>query len=327
MPDLSTTYMGLSLRNPVIVGSSNLTSRLDEIVAAGEAGAGAVVLKSLFEEQINADTSKSVGEDSYLAHAEAFDFFKGMGRDYYMDEYLKLVREAKQKISIPVIASVNAITDGAWIDYAKSFQDVGADALELNCFIMPANVKKEGAEIEQRYFDIVRKVKSLVSIPVSMKIGPYFSSLANMVERLGAEGLDALVLFNRFYRPDVDIDRLAITTGQVFSSSQEISLSLQWIALLAGEVDIDLAASTGVHDSAGVVKQLLVGANAVQLCSTLYRNGMQHVRKVITGLEEWMQKHNFEKIGDFCGRLSREKSERPEVLERSQFIKAQVGIS
>ncbi len=327
MPDLSTTYMGLSLRNPIIVGSSNLTSKADEVAACDEAGAGAVVLKSLFEEQILADSQGTAPEADYLAHAEAFDFFKEMGKNYYLDAYLKLVKEAKERISIPVIASVNAITSGAWIEYARSFEDVGADALELNCFVMPGDVKKEGTEIEAHYFDVVRKIKEKVNIPVSMKIGPYFSSPANMIKRLGEQGLDAVVLFNRFYRPDVDIESFRITAGQVFSSAHEISQSLQWIALLSGEVGLDLAASTGVHDAVGAVKQLLVGAKAVQLCSTLYRNGVEYVQKVVAGITEWMDRHGYKALADFNGKLSQEQSEHPEVFERTQFIKALVGIS
>lgn len=328
MPDLTTTYMGLSLRNPIIVSSSKLTSTLEEVQTCEEAGAGAVVLKSLFEEQILSDVGKtSVEDDSMLAHAESMDFFKGMGKNYYLDAYLKLVREAKEKLSIPVIASVNCVTAGTWLEYAKSFEDVGADALELNFFIMPANLEQEGSEVESLYLETCRKIKSKVTIPVSMKIGPYFSGLARMVKKLGEEGMDGLVLFNRFYRPDVDIDRFAIISAPVFSSPQEISQSLQWIALLAGGVECDLAASTGVHDAAGAIKQLLVGASAVQLCSALYRNGVEYTQKVVTGIEEWMQRHKFKRIEDFQGKLSRENIDNPAAFERSQYIRALVGIS
>ena len=204
---------------------------------------------------------------------------------------------------------------------------MGADALELNCFIMPGDVKKEGSEMEQRYVDIVRKIKAKVGLPVSMKIGPYFSSPANMIKRLGEEGLDAVVLFNRFYRPDVDIESFKITAGQVFSNAQEISQSLQWIAMLSGEIGIDMGASTGIHDAVGAIKQLLVGAKSVQMCSTLYRNGIGFVKKVVSGIEEWMNRHEYNTLADFNGKLCQEESEHPEVYERTQFIKALVGIS
>jgi dihydroorotate dehydrogenase (fumarate) len=320
--------MGLSLRNPVIVSSSKLTSTLEEVQTCEKSGAGAVVLKSLFEEQILADVGQSsVDDDSMLAHSESMDFFQGMGKNYYLDAYLKLVREAKEKLSIPVIASVNCLTAGTWLEYAKGFEDVGADALELNFFIMPADVEQEGSAIEELYLETCRKIKARVSIPVSMKIGSYFSGLASMVKKLSEEGMDGLVLFNRFYRPDVDIDRFEIISAPVFSSPQEISQSLQWIALLAGEVECDLSASTGVHDAAGVIKQLLVGASTVQLCSALYHNGVEYTQKVVTGIEEWMKRHKFERIEDFKGRLSRENIDNPAAFERSQYIRALVGIS
>jgi dihydroorotate dehydrogenase (fumarate) len=328
MADLTTTYMGLSLRNPIIVSSSKLTSTLEDVQTCERAGAGAVVLKSLFEEQILADLGDTaVEDDSMLAHAESMDFFTGMGKNYYMNAYLKLVREAKERVSIPVIASVNCVTAGTWLEYSKSFEDVGADALELNFFVMPADVEQEGSEVEELYLETCRKIKRKVSIPVSMKIGSYFYGLASMVRKLSEEGMDGLVLFNRFYRPDVDIDRFEIISAPVFSSPQEISQSLQWIALLSGEVKCDLAASTGVHDAAGAIKQLLVGARAIQLCSTLYRNGIGYVQKVVKGIEEWMQRHEFERIDDFLGKLSRENIKNPKAYERSQYIRALVGIS
>lgn len=328
MADLSTTYMGLPLKNPIIVSSSKLTSTLESVQACEKAGAGAVVLKSLFEEQISADIRESVGQDdSWTAHTESLDYFSGMGKNYYMDAYLKLVKESKKNLSIPVIASLNCVSAGTWLDYAKSFEDAGADALELNYFIMPADVKQEGSKVEELYVEISRKIKSRVGLPVSMKIGPYFSGLANMVSKLAQEGISALVLFNRFYRPDVDIERFELKAAPIISRPQEISQSLQWIAILSGDVEIDLAASTGVHDAEGVIKQLLVGAKAVQLCSTLLKNRVEYVQVILKDLQEWMGKHKFERIEDFRGRLSQEKSDHPEAFERSQYVKALVGIS
>ena len=327
MPDLSTNYMGLDLKNPLIVASSNLTSKLEDVVACGKAGAGAVVLKSLFEEQIRADSTDIIDNSETMGHSEAMAFFSGMGKNFYLNDYLKLIREAKEQLDIPVIASLNCVTDGAWMDYAGDLQQAGADALELNVFIIPAHVKTKSSEIEEVYFRITRKIKKQVKIPVSMKIGSYFSGLGNTVKSLGEEGIDGFVLFNRFYRPDVDIDAMKVKPAHIFSQPQEISQSLQWIAILSGDVDCDFAASTGVHDAEGVIKQLLVGAKAIQLCTTLYKNGVDYLKTLLSGVEGWMSKHGFNSIDDFRGRLCQEAIEHPEVYERSQYVKALVGIS
>ena len=327
MIDLSTTYMGLILRNPIIVSSSNLTSKVEDIVACEKAGAGAVVLKSLFEEQILADTQDMIGDFDTSVHPEAFDFFSGMGKNYYMDSYLKLVRESKERVKIPLIASINCVSAGTWLKYAKDFEKVGADALELNLFILPSDVNKQGSDLEEAYLEICREVKKRINIPLSLKIGPYFSSFAQMVQMFSDEGINALVLFNRFYRPDVDVDNLTLKAGQMFSNPYEMSPSLRWIALLSGEVPIDFAASTGIHDAQGVIKQLLVGARAIQLCSALYKNGVEFIQEILTGVENWMQDHDFKRIEDFRGRLNQESIEHPEIYERSQYIKALVGIA
>jgi dihydroorotate dehydrogenase (fumarate) len=297
MADLSSSYLGLTLRNPVVVSSSNLTSSVDKVVACEQAGAGAVVLKSLFEEQIVADTQQMMEQTEYLAHSEARDFFSGMGKNYYMDEYLKLVRHAKEQVSIPVIASLNCVSDGTWLDYAKSLQEAGADALELNVFIIPANIMQSGREIEEIYLRIGRKIKKRIGLPVAMKIGSQ------------------------------DIEKLAIVPAEIFSSRTEISLSLQWIALLSGEIGCDFAATTGVHEAADVIKQLLVGAAVAQTCTALYKQGVEHIGAILEGMREWMKRNGFEGIGEFQGRLSQERSEHPEAYERSQYVKALVGIA
>jgi dihydroorotate dehydrogenase (fumarate) len=327
MADLKTTFMGLEMANPVVVASSNLTSSLKKLKNCEKAGAGAVVLKSLFEEQILSDTQKVMTDSGYQAHAEGMDYLFGMGTDYHINEYLKLIKQAKAELSMPVIASINCISGGAWIEYAESIEKAGADALELNVFLIPASVSQSGEEIERIYFDIVRKIKRRIKIPIAMKIGPHFSGLAHTIKALSEEGIDGLVLFNRFYRPDVDIEALKLVAADILSTPQEMNLSLQWIALLSGEVECDFAATTGVHDSAGVIKQLLVGAKAVQLCSVLYRNTVAYIKDILTQLEDWMDKHNFNRIEDFCGKLCQEASEHPEAYERSQYIKALVGIS
>ncbi|MEW5818474.1 MAG: dihydroorotate dehydrogenase-like protein, partial [Spirochaetota bacterium] len=327
MPDLTTTYLGLRLKNPIIVSSSNLTATVEKVVECENSGAGAVVLKSLFEEQIIADTEEMIKDVDYTVHPDAFDFFRGMGQNYHTDNYIKLIEDAKARVSIPVIASLNCVTAGKWIKYAENLEKAGADALELNVFILPADVRKSSMEIENIYIDIARKIKRSVKIPVAMKIGFHFSGMAQMLKNLSDEGIDGLVLFNRFYRPDVDIEKLRLRAAKIYSTPQEIALPLQWIALLSGEIFSDFAATTGIHDADGVIKQLLVGAKAVQLCSTFYLNGIGFIKAILTGVENWMERHNFKKIDEFCGKLCQEQSENPEQYERSQYIKALVGIS
>ena len=327
MTNLTATYLGLQLKNPVLVSSSGMTEKLDKVKACEDAGAGGVILKSLFEEQINADTSSMMNGMDLMAHSDAFDFFKGMGEHHHIEKYLELIEEAKRTMSIPIIASLNAVSDGAWIDYAKKIEKLGADAIEVNLFIIPANVEETGAEIEKRYITILKKLRNTVSLPIAVKIGPHFSGIANMIREFYRLKIDGVTLFNRFYRPDVDIERLKIIPAKVFSVPQEMSLSLQWIALLSGEIDIDFCATTGVHDSKGVIKQLLSGAKAVQMCSGLYMNGIEYIGTVLSELSEWMERHNFSTVEDFRGMLNQESSATPEIYERSQYIKALVGIS
>ncbi len=327
MPDFSVTYLGIPLENPLLVASSKLTSTLDSIKKCEDAGAGGVVLKSLFEEQIISDAGSMLEELDNTMHAEAYDYAHVMSEEYYLDSYLKLVEDAKKHVDIPVIASLNCVTAGKWIDYAKDFQTVGADALELNVFIIPADARITGPELEQIYVDITKKITKKVDLPVSMKIGPHFSGLANLMHVLQDDGLKGLVLFNRFYKPDIDVEQLRLVPAKIFSAPQEMALVLQWVALMAGELDCDLSATTGVYDSNSVVKQLLAGAKTVQLCTTLMQNGIDYIKTILTGLANWMERHQFTSIEDFHGMLCQEKSEKPEAYERSQYIKALVGIT
>lgn len=327
MPDLSTSFMGLSLRNPLVVSSSNLTSTVEKVVACENAGAGAVVLKSLFEEQIDADTKEMLNDVNETQLSSAYEYLNRVGSYHYMDSYFGLVEEAKKQVSIPVIASINCISVGAWIDYATRFEKVGADGIEFNMFLLPADVKKSGDEIESVYFDLCRKIRKKISIPFSLKIGSHFSGLANTLKRLSEEGARGLVLFNRFYQPDVNVDKLKIIPANVMSAPQEMLLSLRWIALLSGEIESDFAAATGIHDSNAIIKQLLVGAKVVQLCSALIQNKLDYLGVLTGELEQWMTQHGFNAIGDFCGMLCQERSENPEVYERAQYVKALVGIS
>jgi dihydroorotate dehydrogenase (fumarate) len=318
--------MGLPLRNPLIVASSSLTKSADGVRKCDDAGAGAVVLKSLFEEQI-AVKAKDMEENLWLyGHTEAFEYVSKMAMPLGPRDYLDLIEKAKAAASIPVIASLNCITPRWWTDFAKQIEAAGADGLELNISVMPSDPERTSAEIEEIYIDIVESLKDEIGIPIAVKIGPYFTSVARMAAEFSERGVSALVLFNRFYQIDIDIETVEIAPGLRFSSPDEISLPLRWIALLAGSVKCDLAASTGVHDGAGFVKQLLAGATAVQVCSALYERGTEHIGRILRDLETWMQDHNLHRVADFRGRLSRKVTERPELYERLQYIKLFVGI-
>ena len=327
MADLATSYLGLEMKNPLIVSSSNLTASVDKIVDCERNGAGAVVCKSLFEEQIEADKGKLLEGVDTAQYSAAYEYLEKSTQYHYMDEYLGLIESAKKRVSIPVIASINCISVDTWLDYAKRFETVGADALELNVFVLPADVRVKGEEIENIYLDMCRKISRAISIPIALKLGSHFSGLANMLARLEEEGARGFVLFNRFYQPDVEIDNFRIVPSQIFSAEQEMSLSLRWIALLSGELEADFAAATGIHDSAGVIKQLLVGAKAVQLCTTLYQNGLGKIREILAEIELWMEKHSFGALADFHGKLCQERSDDPQSYERAQYVKALVGVS
>ncbi len=326
MADLSTEYMGLPLRNPLIVASSGLTKSADGVRKCADAGAGAVVLKSLFEEQV-AVKAKDMEEHLWLyGHTEAFEYVSKMAMPLGPRDYLRLIEEAKAGVSVPVIASLNCITPRWWVDFASQIEAAGADGLELNISVMPSDPARTSEEIENIYVDIVESLRGRVRIPIAVKMGPYFTSVARMAAEVSRCGVSALVFFNRFYQVDIDIEKVDMAPGIHLSSPGEISLPLRWIALLAGSLECDLAASTGVHDGAGFVKQLLAGATAVQVCSALYDKGIEHIGTMLGDVEAWMQGHGFEKVGDFRGKLSRQATERPELYERLQYIKLFVGI-
>ncbi len=327
MIDLSTTYMGLTLKNPLIVGSSGLTRTIENLQQIEEKGAGAVVLKSLFEEQIKLEIRKVFSYDDVQgAYTEADDYIRNYARAHTLEEYLRLIKEAKSKLTIPVIASINCVTGDEWPSFAKEIESAGADALELNVFILPSDIETRGEEYEKLYFDIVENVKKQTSIPISLKISYHFSGLSEMIKKLSWTGVKGLVLFNRFYNPDIDIANFSVKPGNLYSTPAEISTSLRWVAILADRVQADLCASTGVHDGSGLVKQLLAGAKAVQVCSALYKNGFGQIPLMLDELSNWMQKNNFNKIDDFRGRMSHKKSDNPAVLQRVQFMKHFAGI-
>lgn len=319
--------MGLPLRSPVIVGSSGLTKSLKNLEEMDARGAGAVVLKSLFEEQIKVEVRKVFSyEDAQSAYTEAEDYIRNYAREQTLDEYLNLIQEAKSKLSIPVIASINCTSSREWPAFAKNIEKAGADALELNVFVLPSSVDSDGKSYEKIYFEIVEKVKKEVNIPVSLKLSSYFSGFANMVKKLSWTGVKGIVLFNRFFNPDIDLDEMRIKAAHLYSDPEEISFSLRWIAILSGQLQTDLCASTGVHDGKGVVKQLLAGAKAVQVCSTLYKNGLSQLDPIHQELKTWMETHNYQKIDDFRGKMSQKMSQNPAAFMRVQFMKHFAGI-
>ncbi|MFP4549033.1 MAG: dihydroorotate dehydrogenase-like protein [Fidelibacterota bacterium] len=324
--NLKTNYLGLELANPIIVSSCGLSKTIEGIKDIEKAGAGAVVLKSMFEEQIQAETNettKYVGVDS---HTEAYDYLRNYSNEYSVSAYLDLVEKAKREVAIPVIASLNCYSPEGWTDYAKKLEESGADALELNIGFLNSDINKNSQEVEALYFEMVKKVLKKVNIPVAVKLGPYFSSLAYFSSRLVTLGVRGLVLFNRFYRIDFDIDNFKYASGSPFSRPEEISLPLQWIASLSSSIRCDFSGSTGVHDGPGVVKMLLAGAHSVQVCSTLYKNKLDKIGEMKVYLSEWMENNNFTNIDSFRGKLSREESGEAEKLDRLQYIKALTGI-
>ncbi len=326
MTDLSTEYMGLKLSNPLIIASCSLVKDVENVQRCQDAGAGAVVMKSLFEEQIRLEADRLVDSSNGMWHTEGYDYLSNTQMEFDEKEYLKIVAAAKKQASIPVIASINCATASGWLDYAGKLENSGADALELNISYLPNNTKESGQDVEKQYLAILQEVNSRIKIPIAVKIGPFFSSMARMASELSWKGASALVLFNRFYQFNIDIHQMKISAGNRFSTSGEIAQSLRWIALLAGKLDCDLAASTGSHTSEDVIKHLLAGATVVQLCSTLYLNGLSRIGEILKELEEWMTDNDFNSIPEFHGVLAQKNSEHPEMYERQQYMKALVGI-
>lgn len=327
MANLSTKYLGLELKSPVIVSSSGLTNKLENIIECEKHGAGAVVLKSLFEEQIKMEAASSYNASETAAYyPEAEDYIKNYTSEKNLNEYLQLIKDAKKSVKIPIIASVNCFSANEWTKFAKKIQDAGADAIELNMFIMPSDFTKSGEDNEQMYFDIIEKVKEQISIPLSIKVSHFFSGFAQTAQKLSWTGIKGIVLFNRFYSPDIDIDNLKVTSTNVFSTPDETNFSLRWVAILAENVKCDLAASTGIHDGKTAIKHLLAGAKAVEVCSVLYKNGIKHIASMNDEINQWMDKKEYKNIEDFRGLLSHKNSENPATYQRVQFMKHFAGI-
>ncbi len=304
MPDLSTSYLGIPLNNPIIVASSSMTGNLEGVRKCAAAGAGALVLKSLFEEQILAETAQLSRYAETSEHGEAYEYLQGYGIELGPKDYLQLVKDAKKEVEIPIIASLNCISSERWDNYAKQLELAGADAIELNVGLMPTHAKQAGPKVLEQYFKILHDVKTKVKIPIAMKVGPYFTSFAHFADRLSHDraeappfaagrlgmtreegkitwqGVDGLVLFNRFYKFDIDIDKLELVHGNPYSTPAEIHYTLRWLSLLTGKVGCDLAGNTGIHDGRDAIKAILAGAKVVQVCSSLYLNGLEQIGKI-----------------------------------------------
>lgn len=323
MVNLETTYLGLKLKNPLVAGSSGITNSADKIKRLEQAGIGAVVLKSVFEEQINNEITDILRQDAQnTGYPEAEDYIRNYTRNNTVTKHIRLIEETRKVVSVPVIASINCFSSSEWTSFAKDFQEAGADALELNIFYVPVNRREESVSIEHLYLEVLEKVKKTVSIPVSVKIGLYHSNIVAMVDKLKAAGAKGVVMFNRFYEPDIDLGKLELTVADVFSSPTDIRHTLRWVGLVSSEVhDIDIAASTGIHDGNAVIKQLLAGAKVAQLCSALYLHGNELIPQMLVQLQEFMKKWNFRTIDEFRGRLSYRKIPDPLLYERSQFMK------
>jgi dihydroorotate dehydrogenase (fumarate) len=319
--DLKTRYMGLELKNPIIVSSSKLTSTIDNIRKCADQGAGAIVLKSLFEEQLLADAERLMDkDDKYFWYPEAVDFINQHSKDHGVKEYLALLEEAKRHTTIPIMASINCTSPNEWPKFAKTLENAGADGIELNIAIIPMIGNISSIEIEDTYIEIIREVKKQTNLPVSVKFGPLFTNPVNIVQRMDEAGADALVVFNRFYRPDINIHTETIVHNNILSAPEEMTQSLRWVSVLSDKVKCDVAANTGIHDGEGMIKQLLGGADAVQICSTLYSNGISYIDTMLQDLKNWMESRKYNSINDFKGKFARD-NEHAAAFARVQFMK------
>lgn len=323
--DLTTTYLGLSLKNPIIPSAGPLSHSLDSMKRLEDAGAAAIVMYSLFEEQIAHEAAElehylTFGTESY---AESLTYFP-TPTEYNLgpDEYVDLLSKAKDALSIPVIPSLNSITVGGWIRYARDLEDAGADALELNVYYIPTDPQLTSLDVEDRYLEILHAVKQNITIPVAMKLSPFFSSFANMAHRLVAAGADGLVLFNRFYQPDIDLETLEVKPHVVLSTQNASRLPMRWIAILHGRIKASLAATSGIHTAEDVLKMLMVGADVTMMCSALLKNGPQHITTILHDMERWMTEHEYVSVQQMKGSISQKSVADPAAFERANYMKA-----
>jgi dihydroorotate dehydrogenase (fumarate) len=328
--DISTKYLGLKLRSPLVAAASPLSEEIENVKRMEDAGAGAVVLHSLFEEQLRQDRLEldrnlRQGTESF---AEALTYFPEPD-EFHLgpEEYLKHVADAKKAVRIPIIASLNGSSAGGWTDYAKQIQQAGADALELNIYYIPTSLDLTGAQIEQTYLDILKAVKSSVKIPVAVKLSPFFSSFANMAKRLDDAGANGLVLFNRFYQPDIELETLEVKPNILLSTPMAMRVPLRWIAILHGRLQASLAATSGIHRAADVLKMLMAGADVTMLCSVLIRHGIPQIAVIEREMAKWMEEHEYESVAQLKGSLSQKNCADPTAFERAQYMKALCSYS
>ena len=323
MPDLSTSYMGIKLKSPIIASSSGLTNSLQDIIELEKNGVGAIILKSLFEEEIVTEMEHELHKmhsENYL-YPETMEFYEGYDVEDTLTSYLRLIDECKKQVNIPIIASINCISSHNWPYFAKSLEEAGADGLELNISILPSDPEASSLENEKVLFDIIKAVKSEVSIPVAVKISSYFSNLAGIISQISRTSVDGIVMFNRFYSPDIDIDTFDVIPAPIYSSPDDYILPLRWISIMSERVGCDLIASTGVHDGKTLIKMILAGATAVQVASTLYKNGYAQVQLMLNELKNWMANKDFSNIEQIKGMLSQSRSVNPAGYLRIQFMK------
>jgi len=324
MIDLTTTYLGMELKHPVVPSASPLSDDLDGIKRLEDAGAAAVVMHSLYEEQILGESHLL---DHYLTYgvnsfAEALDYFPEMDSfDVGPDSYLEQIRQAKEAVDIPIIGSLNGVSTGGWIDYALRIQEAGADALELNIYYIPTAPVMTGAEVERMYLDVVRDVKQSISIPLAVKTGPFFSSFANMAMRFQEAGADGLVVFNRFFQPDIDLERLVVDPNLVLSSEYDLRLPLRWVAVLYGKVPVDFAITRGIDSHEQAIKALMVGAKVTMMASELLRNGVGRIGEIVEGMATWMEEHEYESVRQMQGSMCQQNVAEPAAFERANYMK------
>ena len=319
MVDIKTQYAGLTLRNPIIVSSCGLTNKAEHNRDFEKAGAGAIVLKSLFEEQIEMQSAAMMQDSDY---PEAADYIRGYVKANQVNDYLELIKKSKEYCTIPIIASINCYKADAWTEFARQIELAGADALELNVYFMETGLNDKPEKLRETYVNVLRKVKEAISIPVIMKIGKSYHNIPALVHLLKINGADGVVLFNRFYQPDIDINHLQIVSGNVFSSRSDLSDTLRWTAIVSGKIKgISVASSTGVHDWEDVVKCLLAGAAGVQMCSAIYNHGAEIITQILTCIEEWMHQAKYQSLSQFQGKLNYANIPDPAMYERSQFMR------
>ncbi len=324
MSDLSTSYLGLSLKNPLVVSPSPLCEDLGAIRKMEDAGASAVVLHSLFEEQLtlhsqDLDRFLTSGTESF---AEALSYFPDMGQFKLGPEaYLEHIQKAKKAVKIPIIGSLNGVSTGGWVSYAKKIEQAGADALELNVYYIATDPDMSGAQVEQMYADLVRDVRGSLKIPIAVKLGPYFSSVASVARRLDQAGANGLVLFNRFYQPDFDLEKLEVTPNLNLSRSEELRLRLCWVAILSGRIKADMAITGGVHTAEDVIKSMMAGAKVAMMTSALLKNGVEYLKTVREGIAAWMEKHEYASIRQMQGSMSQKSVAEPAAFVRANYMK------